>query len=193
MKIKSHFYCTVKKSINMNFEQSKIILCFCVPNELVKKMQVTRNSKVGCLLNHFHKNNEDYNYIYEGNIVDSKSTFNDIKFNEGELIFALRKNNEDESLYQAAKTRSKIIKLSKDSQFSKKIRVLTNRNAQSEYNKVMDIRLMKAEGNFNLYRKKSHQSYLNELNDEEMTNDISITTEYEPLTEPCTEAMPILW
>ena len=141
----------------MSYEQSKIILCFCVPNQLVKKMQVTINSNVGCLLKYFKENNEDYIYIYDGNIVDYNSTFEDINFKEGKTIFALRKVNTDRSEYQTARTRSKIIELSKDLYFEKKIRVLTNRNAQSEYNKVMDIRFMKIEGSYNLYKKKEHK------------------------------------
>lgn len=177
----------------MNFEQSKIILCFCIPNRLVKKMQVTTNSRVGCLLNFFKENNDDYMYIYDGNIVDYKSSFKDINFIEGKTIFALPKVNDEENAYQSAHTRSKIFELSKDSYFEKKLRVLTNRNAQSEYNKVMDIRLMKIEGSCNLYKKKTHNYYLNETNENETQDDIPLKTEYEPLSEPCAEAMPILW
>ena len=177
----------------MNNEDSKIILCFYIYNKFIKKMQVTKNSTIGCLLNFFNESNDEYILIFDGKIVDYRSTFIEINFINGKTIFAIRKNNYDESIDMNSNILSNIMKLSKDTIFEKKIRVLTNRNAQSEYNKIMDIRYMKEEGSRCLYKKKNHNYYLNESCENETQKEIGLTINYDPPSEPCEDAMPILW
>ena len=129
-----------------------------------------------------------YTYIYNGNIINSDLTFNDIGIKNEQLLIAIKKEQEkfNEMDY-------KWIELSCDPTFGNSLHLFSNKQTKREFNRLKDLRNIKIEGSLKLYKKFSHKLYLQKSAESEnpIFNDLEIN--YEPSATPCTEAMPILW
>lgn len=167
-------------------QSHKIVFYFCVPYKFWKKVQVASRAKVSCLKKVFDPGKEECYYVYEGNIIDQNSTFENIGIIDEKVIFAI-----SGKMHQ--KEKFDLMKLYNDPLFEKRLKILSNKSSKQEFNRISDIKYMKIEGNLKLYKKQEHKYYLKNLNESETTNNIQLCINYQPPSVPCTAAMPILW
>ena len=163
-------------------DSNKVMFYFCVPNRFWKRVLVTRNSNIYCL-NQFIDQKNRHSYIYKGSTVDSNLTFNNIGISNDDIIICIT-NNIDNNL--------KWKKMSCDQNLHEKLKILSNKNIKNEYNRIRDIRNMKTEAKKNFYKKKVQRFILNDGNKYEFDS-TSLNIDYEKLSEPSNEALPILW
>lgn len=174
--------------MNQNIIPDRVKIYFCVPYCFVKLIDITRNFKIGNFMKIFNVEGI-YTYIYNGNIINSELTLNQIGISNGNIIVAIKKNaneNNDEHL--------KWIKLSQNNLLEDKFKIITNKVSKHELYRLKDMKNYKVEGSLKLYRKFTRRMYLNNLKKKEEDQTIfNFKMNYEPLSAPCTEAMPILW
>ena len=149
-----------------NIDSNKVIFYFCVPNYFWKKILVTKNSNISCL-NRYLDPEYDFIYIYNGNIIDPNLTFENIGILEEEPIFSI-KNDLDEM--KNLNYNIKWMKLSCDPAFINRLKLISNKNTKNEYNRLKDIKNLKIEGNYKLFKKQSHNIYTKTSNEEDSTN-----------------------
>lgn len=168
--------------INPNLDSHQIKIFLCVPQQFVKTVKINANSSIGSLMQ-----NDEYKYIFNGNIVRSDLNFNDIGTTNGNLFVAF-KNGQEHVISD-----NQWIKLSNDSSFESKLHSLASKRTKTEYFRLRDIRNMKIEGSLKLYRKMSHKLYMKQLKKDEDQVNFDFNINYEPPSEPCEDEMPILW
>lgn len=174
--------------MNQNIISDRVKIYFCVPYCFVKLIEIIPNFKIGNLMKIFNAEGI-YTYIYNGNIINSELTLNQIGISNGNIIVAIKKNaneNNDEHL--------KWIKLSQNNLLEDKFKIITNKVSKHELYRLKDLKNYKVEGSLKIYRRFTRRMYLNNLKKkEEDQTKCNLKLNYEPLSAPCTEAMPILW
>ena len=180
--------------MNQTNDQTNIIIYFYIPDKCLKKIKVISHLYIKLLLSFINEDTNEYIFIYNGAVVDSKSTFKNIGINNGEVLIALRKNKiNTDDINSNINLSSKMKKLSKDPNFETKLKLLINNNMRCETERIKDIRFKKIEGNFNLYRKKIKNYLSTNENKNNDQNDTNLNTNYQPLRKPSEEEMPIIW
>lgn len=170
-------------SIKTNFDFDQIKIFLCVPQCFVKTVKINKNSQIACLMK-----NDEYQYIFNGNIINPKSTFKEIGVINGNIFVAFKQNQKKEKI-----SYDQWIKLSNDSSFELKLHSLANKRTKTEYFRLKDFRNMKIEGSLNLYRKMVHKLYLKKMKKLDDPINFDFEMNYEPSPVPCTDALPILW
>ena len=172
--------------MNPNNHCNVIHIFIYVPHHFWRRVIVKNDSKIR-ILNNILRNNTN-TFIYKGNIIDSESTFEEIDISDGTLIVAIKNptNFVNEEII-------KWIRLTNDSYFENKVKVLSNKKLKREQSRIKDIRYMKLEGNFQMYKNHSHRMFLKNKveKNSSLTDDLNIN--YHPLLKPSTDAMPIIW
>lgn len=172
--------------MNPNNHFNEVHILLYVPHHFWRRVIVKKDSKMR-ILNNILKNNTN-TFIYKGNIIDSESTFEEINILDGTFIVAIKNptNFVNEEII-------KWIRLTNDSYFENKVKVLSNKKLKREQSRIKDIRYMKLEGNCQMYKKHSHRMFLNQRVEKNISLDVDLNTNYLPLITPSTDAMPIIW
>lgn len=170
----------------------KIMIYFCIPDYLLKRIIVPKTVQVNSILKIFNENCKDYLYIYNGKIIDPDMTFDQIKIMNQEVIVASKKDKKNEVVFNQNLS-LKIKQLRDDQLFEKKLKLLADKNFKMENCRLIDAKYRRIEGNCKLFRKKEKKflEQKNQINDNQFVFDLNLN--YQPLIEPCDEAMPILW
>lgn len=166
----------------------KIKVIVLVPQKVTKTLLISRNLQIGKISMVF-PNVFEFTYSYNGIVLNPNLTFKDLNIANGGVIVAFKKRFD-----QFDDNDFKIMKLTTDIMFQEKIRIFTNKKSKNEYFRLKDIRSFKMEG-----RKKSYIKMYRRFNSQNLQKsennslDIDLDINYEPLSTPSTEAMPILW
>ena len=171
--------------MNDSIEETKVIVYFCIPDQLLKKMQIPKKLFISSLLAYFNENSLNFQLIHNGKFVDPRSTFEQINFIDNEVLIATKKKNND--------INSKIKKFQNDKSFEQKIKFLVNSKLRIENSRIMDIKYMKIEGNHRLFKKKTRRFLSKKKIQDDNKDESDLNINYKPLIEPCTEQMPVLW
>lgn len=171
-----------------------VLLYFYIPGKSLKKVLVSKNSSIGCLITLTKEDSKDYIFIYKGAIVDSNSTFESIGMkNENILVAIKKKNNQINDFYYNVNLCKKLNDISNDPDFEKKLTVVNNKNLRNEKTRIADVRYMKIEGSCRLYKKKTFKFLARLHEDEKSCDRFELNLNYKPLENPCEDAMPVLW
>lgn len=191
-KLKS-FHTSQYFKMNQKNEQRNLIIYFYIPNKCLKKIKVIKYVYIKLLLTFINENTNEYIFIYDGTVVNSKSTFDDIGIKNGEVLIALKNNNNMDDINSNINLSSKMKKLTKDPNFETKLKLIMNKNIRYETERIKDMQFKKIEGNSNLYRKKIKNYYSTKGKQNKDQKDLNLNTNYQPLPKPSEEEMPIIW
>lgn len=81
--------------MNDSIEETKVIVYFCIPDQLFKKIQIPKRLFISSLMTFFDENSLDFLFIHNGKFVDPRSTFEQINFNDNEVLIATKKKSND--------------------------------------------------------------------------------------------------
>lgn len=164
-----------------------IKIFFCVPNKFLKSILININTKISYLMKIFHDDN-DYTYIYDGNILNSELSLKSAGISNEKLIIAIKKESKD---IKNEALNWKNLSMKKD--IENKLRSLPSKQAKVEYCRIQDLKITKTEGSLKLYQRLTRKLYQQNLKKEDQQINTNIYINYEPSPRPCTDAMPILW
>lgn len=168
---------------------SKIIVYICIPDCLLKKAIAPKKAYIWQLLEFYDENSSDYLYIYNGSLIDSKTTIEQNNVADGDVLLAVKKQNNDTNFN--IKVSLQIKKLVKDQSFEGKLRLLTNQKIKMERSRIMDLKHLRIERYRKLFIKKTKDLLQNQ--NDQIGDQFDLNTNYQPSIEPSEEAMPILW
>lgn len=191
-----------------------ITLKLDVPGKIIPKLRVLLSQKISIInnLQIFSQSNKML-FISNGMILPYNMTIEQCKLKEGDIIYALKINENDSFLVDILSTNecvcfsqlrnripifgssyeanlTSINKIIAQSQNPKEKILIHCKSAFKEVARIHDIRLMRKENCKKAWRKQIN-AFLNKKSDDFVCND-PLNINYESPKEPCCEALPLI-
>lgn len=179
-----------------------IEICLCIPNQFLKRVSVNSKQPVSLLNSLFP--NEEKVYIYKGQVLSPKKTFEQYDFGSFEHVVALTCSttevDSNDSKFNFKRSpdfdydKYKWIQMTKDvDNFAEKVSAAASRISSREFARLRDLRLIKMEQKRSFWCKKCSRFISSNMPSTFSQKDIPLVINFKHYESPRSEAMPFLW